>query len=480
MRAVLLPMIVLAWPALAQVGWTHAGATAQRQSIAQGTTRPALASPAWVYDGAGAFAAVSQATPVISQDGVVVVLGTLEGVAHAVALDAATGAELWRTPIDAPAFESWSSPAVAGTRDAGGVAVVASGSTLAALGLASGEALWSIGLGQRVVNASPAIDTDRNTATITTYDPFGGSARLVTVDLGTGAVVHEPGIGSASGASPALLGARSYVALADGAVRCFEGGQMLWEAHAPGATGFFGGVSLHEGHAYAATFGFSGGRDNSALVKLDALSGEPAWSVDTERTDAMPIVLNDGRVVLSAGLEGFGSVPTVRVYEDLGDRAERLWDLADATWDDRNGNGRIDPGEHLGLGGYDHQPAVLETPQGPALLVGGPGGGLALLDLDADPASEGFVLARTDLGGGSPAVARGVAVSAWGGHVAGFALATACEADLDGDGTLTLFDFLTFQNAFAAGEARADCDRDGSLTLFDFLCFQNAFAAGCG
>ena len=25
----------------------------------------------------------------------------------------------------------------------------------------------------------------------------------------------------------------------------------------------------------------------------------------------------------------------------------------------------------------------------------------------------------------------------------------------------------------------ADFDRDGSLTLFDFLCFQNAFDAGC-
>lgn len=54
-----------------------------------------------------------------------------------------------------------------------------------------------------------------------------------------------------------------------------------------------------------------------------------------------------------------------------------------------------------------------------------------------------------------------------------------CFADFDGDGELTIFDFLSFQNAFAAGDLAADCDGDGELTLFDFLCFQNEFAAGC-
>ena len=54
-----------------------------------------------------------------------------------------------------------------------------------------------------------------------------------------------------------------------------------------------------------------------------------------------------------------------------------------------------------------------------------------------------------------------------------------CYADFDGDGDLTIFDFLAFQNAFDAGDIAADCDEDGSLTLFDFLCFQNAFDAGC-
>jgi len=54
-----------------------------------------------------------------------------------------------------------------------------------------------------------------------------------------------------------------------------------------------------------------------------------------------------------------------------------------------------------------------------------------------------------------------------------------CRADLDGDGALTFFDFIVFQDLFAAGDVRADFDFDGELTFFDFLAFQDAFAAGC-
>ncbi|UYV12511.1 MAG: hypothetical protein NCW75_14585 [Phycisphaera sp.] len=55
----------------------------------------------------------------------------------------------------------------------------------------------------------------------------------------------------------------------------------------------------------------------------------------------------------------------------------------------------------------------------------------------------------------------------------------ACVADLDGDGALTIFDFLAFQNLFDGGDLRADLDGDGTLTIFDFLEFQNLFDAGC-
>ncbi len=55
----------------------------------------------------------------------------------------------------------------------------------------------------------------------------------------------------------------------------------------------------------------------------------------------------------------------------------------------------------------------------------------------------------------------------------------ACAPDIDGDGQLTIFDFLAFQNLFQDGDPAADFDGDGELTIFDFLAFQNAFDAGC-
>ncbi len=54
-----------------------------------------------------------------------------------------------------------------------------------------------------------------------------------------------------------------------------------------------------------------------------------------------------------------------------------------------------------------------------------------------------------------------------------------CVADFDGDGSLTIFDFLAYQNAFDAGDFCADLDGDTRLTIFDFLAFQNEFASGC-
>ena len=67
------------------------------------------------------------------------------------------------------------------------------------------------------------------------------------------------------------------------------------------------------------------------------------------------------------------------------------------------------------------------------------------------------------------------------GQTAAFvvSLPIACRVDLDGDGVLTLFDFLLFQNFFDSDDRAADFDCDGELTVFDFLAFQNAFDAGC-
>jgi hypothetical protein len=54
-----------------------------------------------------------------------------------------------------------------------------------------------------------------------------------------------------------------------------------------------------------------------------------------------------------------------------------------------------------------------------------------------------------------------------------------CYADCDGSGAPDFWDFLCFQNAFAASLPYADCDGDDNFTFFDFLCFQTQFIAGC-
>ena len=57
-----------------------------------------------------------------------------------------------------------------------------------------------------------------------------------------------------------------------------------------------------------------------------------------------------------------------------------------------------------------------------------------------------------------------------------------CYADMNGDGTLNVLDFVAFENAFAAGDLRANCDGstvDPVLNALDFQCFLNRYAAGC-
>jgi len=55
-----------------------------------------------------------------------------------------------------------------------------------------------------------------------------------------------------------------------------------------------------------------------------------------------------------------------------------------------------------------------------------------------------------------------------------------CVADMDGNGTLNVFDFLTFQTYFNNDDPRADLATPfGVFNVFDFLAFQTSFGNGC-
>jgi len=58
-------------------------------------------------------------------------------------------------------------------------------------------------------------------------------------------------------------------------------------------------------------------------------------------------------------------------------------------------------------------------------------------------------------------------------------LSSGCYADCTGEGTLDIFDFVCFQDAFVMGDPYADCDQNSVYDIFDFICFQDAFVFGC-
>ena len=93
--------------------------------------------------------------------------------------------------------------------------------------------------------------------------------------------------------------------------------------------------------------------------------------------------------------------------------------------------------------------------------------GLFVKGFGEDQDGEIYLLATSSLG---PSGSSGVVL-----HL----VAGPCAPDLNGDGTLALFDFLAFVNLFNAGDVKADCDGSGALDLFDFLCFVNQFNDGC-
>ncbi len=142
--------------------------------------------------------------------------------------------------------------------------------------------------------------------------------------------------------------------------------------------------------------------------------------------------------------------------------------------------------------------AVFDDGSGPALYAGGRFrsyagqtiGGLARWDGSAwvQPAGGvgGSVYAlEPEMHDGRQSLLVGGGFSTVGSGVSSHNIARligcpgACYPDCDDSGALDFFDFLCFQNAFAATTPYADCDDSGGHDFFDFLCFQNAFAAGC-
>ena len=428
--------------------WAQFAGNAKHNSVPSVEGLPSLSTPAWENT---QHVLVAQTGVVVDQSRVYAMTQENGNAYFAVALDRETGAEVWKTPIAPVIFESWSSPVIDIEH---GTLIVATGSTIAAIDTQTGDEAWVHTLSSTIVNASPVVTTDlgdRDRVLITNYS-FGGlgSAQLICINtdaFNAETNPYQPGelvwsrslSADTSGNTPAYQNGRVYFATASngsgsrGTIRSYDvtgdaaPSSPAWIFTNTINAGFFGGVSIAKGHIYASSYSFSGLQTSANTVKLNKRTGDLVWSVPTNRTDATPIILPVGDVIVSAGvaqgetsnLPFFGSIPSVAYISDEGANASLEWDSFLETHSDTNSNGVWDFGEpYLSIGGWTHQPIALTTNGQSYLLVGtlprnspvsyiGNNTDLRLIDLRKAPSEPGFVVEHAIGTGNTPALASG-------------------------------------------------------------------------
>ncbi len=502
-----IPLLLASVSASAE-DWTHLARGADRVALI-GSLKADLTAPIWVasVDAEGESIDFVGASSPVATDVRAFAVGTSGTQAHVYAFSARDGIVAWQQPIEAPVLDSWSSPVLhTPTR----TVIVASGVEIAAFDSQTGVPRWSTELPCEVVNASPAVTTDilgRNRLFITEHFPFGGFGRLFSVNLSPyipginpyqpGEIVWETVVGSLAGATPAYADGVVYVATVDdgffgpGEIFAYpadvdEEPEPLWVYSHIATEGFAGGVAVAGGDVYAATYDFYGGFQNSTLVKLDASSGVLRWSTPSNRTDAIPVPMGDGRVLLSGGIDGFGSVPSVQLVFDTGSAVVPIWDTALDTWDDLDGDGAIDADEYLRIGGWNNQPfCVRSSASGDSVYVGvlAEGGDpdsaythLLELSLAAYPDGPTFVTQMYEGAGSSPVVAGRTLYSI--GPTGLHAFRTSCPVDVNGDGALNTGDLIHMLNHPADYNPRGE--RSGNDPQpDDWDSFLREFERGC-
>ncbi|MCC6425382.1 MAG: PQQ-like beta-propeller repeat protein [Phycisphaerales bacterium] len=294
-------------------------------------------------------------------------------------VDRRTGQIRWSRPITAPVADSWSVPVI---DERNQTVIAASGKSVAAFDLLMGTPRWSTMLPRNIVNASPLVTGDlgiSNRLFITQYDGFGTEGLLTCINIdpqlgianpfAPGGIVWSIAIGGSSGNSPAYVGGVVYCAVVGeldvaGSILAFDARAItppapLWVFTEVGHN-FFGGLATRTDESgrwlYAASYDFFGGLDASRLLKINAQDGSGVWEIPCNRTASVPIALDDGRIVLSGGIAGFGTVPTIEIFVDQRSTAVAVWNSATDTWVDSNANQSIDVGEFLPLGGWNQQP----------------------------------------------------------------------------------------------------------------------------
>lgn len=473
--------------------WTHFAGAPDRAASARGPAPSSFPSPAIISPGATSFLGASGGVLLRRH---AFFLARVNSVHSLVCIDARTRLVHWASPVQPPFLDSWSAPVI----DARNRAVlVASGTSLACFDAVSGALRWTSPLVRPVVNASPLVTTDlggQNRAFITDYDPFGSSGSLYCINVDPfdplrnpflpGDLVWSVTLGATSGNSPAYADATLFVAaISDGSafggpgiIQAFDARALsppspLWTFTNPAGHGFYSPVSFREGVVHAASYSFFGGLFNSNLVRLEASTGALLSSTPCGRSATAPVPLADGRVLLSAGLDGFGSIPTLQCFAPDG---SLLWDTALDTWIDLNANLVIDPGEYLRVGGWTLQPAAFAShalagtlPPGGSLSA--PATDLYLLDLARFPSHPDFIASHLPGAGTSPTVAWDGILTL--GQAGLHALGLFRDDDVNQDGRVDLEDLFAWEQ----GLGSRDIDGNGIVNADDRALLLARFAS---
>jgi hypothetical protein len=320
------------------------------------------------------------------------------------------------------------------------------------------------------------------------WSPLGSGTNSTVFDLavfddGSGPALYVAGQFFQAGGLPA-----AGIAKWDGAAWSVPGGgvggTLPW-VYALTEFDDGSGPALYGGGSFEA----AGGVPASRMAKWDGVAWSPLADGGTFGPVYALTVFDDGSgPALYAGGQfiAAGGVPASRIakwdgaeWSLLGSGVEggdapRVFALT--VFDDGAGAGPAlyAGGQFMTAGGVTANSVARWNGAAWSALDSGMGGGdlpgLGALAVFDDGAGAGAAL----YAGGQFTAAGGVSannIAKWG--------CEACYADCDGDSDLTFFDFLCFQNEFAATTPYADCDGSGGHDFFDFLCFQNAFAAGC-
>lgn len=490
--------------------WGGFARAANRVSIVEGA-QPDLALPAWTRatDAEGLQITFHGQAGVVASETRVFALGRVTPPGQGpqwrlFCFTRDTGSPCWAASIPAPVLESWSAPWYSERTQS---VYMATGSYLTCVDAQTGQQRWQTPLGGIVVNASPLITDDRADANRLFITDFStaGLGRLICINVdpfhpdsnpfAPGAIVWDVPIGSTSGNSPAYLpasmGGLGLVYVASAGDLFFGPGEILafpvdatstpapvFVTPNPEGHGYYAGVCVspptgerQDPSVYAASYNFWGGLFSSSLVRVNASTGALAWSVPCNRTSTIPVPLPDGFVLVSGGVSGFGTVPSISLFKDNDTSAQRVWDTALDTWNDVNDNGYIDPGEYLRVGGWTIQPAcVFEgscrrayagvAPTAASALA--PCSELASIDLRRVPASPGFIVASVQEAGASPAIMEATLYSHGAQGLRGFGLPSA-RLDVNGDGRVSIDDLYDWEQ----GRGDRDVNADGQVTQED-------------